>query len=93
MLPWPNPPIENVTAVLKHIFSEVSLITGTQLRHIQLLPSTTLCDLWNAAGDLSGPWLPVTVDSCSNPNISKASQLAHQVQRHFYVSQTFRVCL
>lgn len=28
MLPWPNPAIENVTAGLKHISPEVSLITG-----------------------------------------------------------------
>lgn len=42
MLPWPNPPIENVTAGLKHISPEVSLITGKQLRGTQLAVSTTL---------------------------------------------------
>lgn len=96
MLPWPNPPIENVAAGLKHISPEVSLITGNSTQghtaSTQHCTVTVTCgrQLVTFLGNSSlSPWtlFPTQI----SPRLPR--QLISCKSWDFYISLVFRVCL
>lgn len=96
MLPWPNPPIENVTVGLKHISPEVSLITGNSTQghtvSTQHYTVTVTCGRQLVAFLAHSSQSPWTLFPTQIPP-RLPSQLISCKSWDFYVSLAFRVCL
>lgn len=96
MLPWPNPPIENVTAGLKHISPEFSLITGnstqghtasTQHYTVTMTCGRQLVTFLGHSSQSSWTLFPSQIP----PRLPR--QLISCKSCGFYVSPAFRMCL